>query len=252
MGHYDTQQVCLNGHQITDSVKKHPNGKKDFCNTCGAKTITTCQNCGAEIKGHYYTPGIVSMFSASIPSNCDSCGAEHPWTTASKSNATKAASSEAPSINDSIELIKLISQRFHMFARQMQNRHSNRSTLEFNDEYDVQDAFHAILKLHFDDVRAEEYVPSYAGSSSRIDFLIHDEEIAIEIKKTRNGLKDKEAGEQIAIDIQRYETHPKCKKLICFIYDPEGRIGNPTGIERDLTKKVNELQVITIVAPKGH
>ena len=32
--------------------------------------------------------------------------------------------------------------------------------LSVTDEYDVQDLFHAILLLHFDDVRAEEVTPS--------------------------------------------------------------------------------------------
>lgn len=38
--------------------------------------------------------------------------------------------------------------------------------------------------------------PSYAGGSKRMDFLLKDGEIAIEVKMMiRNGLKDKEIGE---------------------------------------------------------
>ena len=85
-----------------------------------------------------------------------------------------------------------------------------------------------------------------------MDFLLHDEEIAIEIKKTRQGLKDKEVGEQLIIDKERYKSHPKCKTLICFIFDPEHRIGNPPAIEKDLTKKDGELQVLAIISPNDH
>ena len=65
----------------------------------------------------------------------------------------------------------------------MKNRHDKRAPLEIDDEYDVQDALHAILKLHFKDIREEEYTPSYAGSSSRVDFLLKEEQIVIEVKK---------------------------------------------------------------------
>lgn len=93
----------------------------------------------------------------------------------------------------------------------MRRRHSSRSTLEVTDEYDVQDLLNAILRLHFDDVRPEEWTPSYAGGNNRMDFLLKDDEISIEVKMTRDGLKDKELGEQLIIDIAKYKEHPNCK-----------------------------------------
>lgn len=249
---YDVQQVCINGHQISDSIRSYPQHKKDFCDRCGAKTISKCEKCNKDIKGHYHLDGVITSRSAKVPSNCDSCGSPFPWTEAQKQNAVNAAIKMEPSKEDQIELIKQICRKFPLFARQIQNRHSNRNTIEFNDEYDVQDALHAILKLHFKDIRPEEYVPSYAGGSSRMDFLLHDEEIAIEIKRTRQGLKDKEVGEQLIIDKERYKSHPKVKTLICFIYDPEHRIGNPPAIEKDLTKKDGELQTLAIISPNDH
>jgi hypothetical protein len=74
--------------------------------------------------------------------------------------------------SSAIEKVKLIINRFHQVVRQLQARHSNRNTLEIGDEYDVQDLFHALLKLYFDDIRPEEYTPSYAGSASRVDFFV--------------------------------------------------------------------------------
>lgn len=67
----------------------------------------------------------------------------------------------------------------------------NRETLKIEDEYDVQDLLHALLLLYFDDVRAEDY----AGKSSRMDFLLKNERVVIEVKKTRLGLADKELGD---------------------------------------------------------
>lgn len=99
-------------------------------------------------------------------------------------------------------LISIIS-RFHTVARQLRDRHSNRPTLEINDEYDVQDLFHALLKIHFNDIRSEEVAPSYAGGSSRMDFLLKDEKLVVELKKTSQSLGAKEIGGQLLVDIQR-------------------------------------------------
>ena len=147
--------------------------------------------------------------------------------------------------------IKKICNRFHLIASQIKVRHENRPTIEIEDEYDVQDLLHAILKLEFNDIRPEEWTPSYAGKSSRVDFLLKEEKIIIEVKKARKGLAGKEVGDQLLIDIARYKTHPDCKYLVCFIYDPKDIITNPRGLENDLTKTENDVEIITIITPKG-
>lgn len=141
--------------------------------------------------------------------------------------------------------------RFHFVARQLQARHGNRSTLKIRDEYDVQDLFGSILRIDFDDVRKEEWTPSYAGKSSRVDFLLKRENIIVEIKKTRTSLAAKEVGDQLLIDIARYKAHPACNTLVCFIYDPEGRIGNPAELEDDLRGLHDRIDVHVVIAPKG-
>ena len=132
------------------------------------------------------------------------------------------------------ETLERIFSRFHKVARQLRNRHDNRNTLDIEDEYDVQDLLHALLQLYFDDIRAEEWTPSYAGKCARVDFLLKNEKIVIEVKKTRKSLNDKNLGDELIIDIERYKSHSDCEKLICFVYDPEGRIGNPNGVMNDL------------------
>lgn len=140
---------------------------------------------------------------------------------------------DASTIDVDAELRRIFS-RFHRVARQLRSRHNSRNTIEVNDEYDVQDLLHALLRLYFDDVRPEEWTPSYAGKSARMDFLLKNERTVIEVKKTRQGLADKELGDQLIVDVDRYKIHPDCEKLICFVYDPEGRIGNPDGMMKDL------------------
>lgn len=146
--------------------------------------------------------------------------------------------------------IALVCNRFHSFVSQLRHRHDDRPTIDVTDEYDAQDVLHALLRLYFDDVRAEEWTPSYAGAASRVDFLLKQQSTVIEVKKTRKGLDAKRIGEQLVIDIARYQSHPDCKQLFCFVYDPDGRIFNPAGIENDLSRKVDELSVNVIIAPK--
>ncbi len=150
---------------------------------------------------------------------------------------------------DSMECIRRICERFHLVARQLRYRHDERDTLDINDEYDVQDLFHSLLHLFFEDIRSEQWTPSYAGKSSRIDFVLKQEQIVIEIKKTRKGFGAKEVGSQLIEDIERYQSHPSCNTLICFVYDPDGKIANPRGIENDLAKTQENFLVKVFIRP---
>jgi len=151
-------------------------------------------------------------------------------------------------LNKDLQLANLFD-KFHSIVKQLLNRYNGRNTLDINDEYDVQDLLHSLLKLYFSDIRAEEWTPSYAGGSSRMDFLLKEEKIVIEVKKTRKGLGDKELGKQLIEDKEKYKVHPDCKKLICFTYDPEGRIVNPKGIQNDLNNQEPEFEVEIIIKP---
>jgi REase_DpnII-MboI len=59
-----------------------------------------------------------------------------------------------------------------------------------DDEYDLQYVFGALLALASDDVRPEEWTPSYAGGSARVDFLLKDENVVLELKRTRDGRRE--------------------------------------------------------------
>ncbi len=157
-----------------------------------------------------------------------------------------------PKKPDALQIIKNICSRFDYVARQLRVRHQNRVTLDIKDEYDVQDLFHALLHLHFDDIRPEEWTPSYAGGSSRMDFLLKVEQIVIELKKTRKGMSTQDVRDQLILDKEQYKNHPDCKCLICFVYDPDGYVKNPRGFESDLTEENEKLKTVVIVAPKGH
>jgi hypothetical protein len=156
------------------------------------------------------------------------------------------------SMPDALETMVTICQRFHLVARQLSDRYGGRETLTIRDEWDALDLLHALLRLFFDDIRPEEWTPSYAGGPSKIDFLLKNEKIVIETKMTRQGRGARDIGGELLIDIGRYAAHPDCHTLICFVYDPDGHIGNPSGLENDLTRVHGDLHVKCIVAPKGH
>lgn len=89
---YDAAQVCINGHAINDSFRQHPTLNQDFCDKCGAKTITKCESCNAEIRGHYNVPGVAAIgFKYNPPKFCHNCGNSYPWTKAGLESAKELA-----------------------------------------------------------------------------------------------------------------------------------------------------------------
>lgn len=106
-----------------------------------------------------------------------------------------------------------------------------------------------LLVLEFEDVRAEEWTPSYAGGASRMDFLLRRERIVIEAKHTRDGLGSKELGDELAIDIVKYRSHQNCGTLFCFVYDTDGRVKNPRGLEDDLSHDRHGLTTLVRIRP---
>jgi len=152
--------------------------------------------------------------------------------------------------HEPLNVLQLVFDQFHRVVLQLRHRHADRDTLEVDDEYDVQDLLHALFCLWFEDVREEEWTPSYAGANSRVDFLLKSEQVIVEVKKTRKGLSDKEVGEQLIVDTARYHGHPDCKTLVCFVYDPEHRLKNPTGLERDLSGVKDGLPVHVFIRPE--
>jgi len=149
-----------------------------------------------------------------------------------------------------IDRVLNIANGFHSVATQLRRRYGNRESLKVTDEYDVQDLLHALLKVDFDDVRPEEYSPSKAGAASRLDFLLKAQKVVVEAKMASTTLTDKKIGEQLIIDIERYRAHPDCERLVCLVYDPEHHIRNPIGLERDLSRKEETIEVHVVVVPK--
>ena len=152
---------------------------------------------------------------------------------------------------DGIKYLEKLFSSFHKVAQSLRHRHSDRETLIIKDEYDVQDLLRGLLTIQFDDIREEDYSPSYAGGNSRVDFVLKNEKIVIATKMTNDGLRDKEIGSQLLIDIGRYRAHTDCKLLAIFIYDKGDHIRNKSGLIKDLQNmKSHDLDVKIFIDPK--
>lgn len=173
----------------------------------------------------------------------------HSTPTLSAQTSAGAASASAAE-TDHLNVSKKLCQRFHLVARQLRLRGEYRSTLNVEDESDAQDLLHALLRLQFDDIGTDEWTPGYTNGTPRTTFLLNHDRLAIVAKKTRAGLSAKELTDQVRTDIERYRARGRCTHLLCFVYDPEGRIGNPRGLERELASTGEEFTVDVVVAPK--
>jgi hypothetical protein len=170
--------------------------------------------------------------------------------TSSHPSLIPAVGASAAADTDGLSVTKRLCQRFHAVARQLRLRGEYRSTLSIEDEFDVQDLIHALLRQYFDDIGTDEWTPAYSDGAPRTTFLLDHDRLAVVVKKTRPGLSRKDLADQLHADGERYRGRGRCTQLLCFIYDPEGRIGNPRGLESELTSTSEHFTVDVVVAPK--
>ena len=98
---YDTAQICTNGHVINSCSVSIPYHNKNFCDRCGAPTLTNCQNCNALIKGYYHQSNVTALIyhtDLMLPSFCPDCGRSYPWTEA-RLKAAKELSDELDNLS---------------------------------------------------------------------------------------------------------------------------------------------------------
>lgn len=78
--YYDVAQVCLSGHVINDRARGRSEHNKKYCDKCGEKTITSCQDCGKNIRGDMAESPVYTDYTAPAPNYCIECGKSYPWT----------------------------------------------------------------------------------------------------------------------------------------------------------------------------
>lgn len=113
---------------------------------------------------------------------------------------------------------------------------SGRSALTIRDEYDMQDFVEVLLRSLYSDVRHEEWTPSLAGASARIDHFLREASTAVEVKVTRPGRGESAIRNELAVDILVYQHHPTVSTLIAVVYDIAGTFTNILGFEHDMSR----------------
>ena len=126
-------------------------------------------------------------------------------------------------------LLRGLRRAMHPLTHRRKGAHS----LTFDSEYDVQDLLHSLLRPWVADIRPEEFTPSYAGTSTRMDFLLPAYALVVELKFVRDRNHRRRIGDELIIDIEHYRRHPECRTLWCVIYDPNNFLQNGEGLKND-------------------
>ena len=116
----------------------------------------------------------------------------------------------------------------------LEHRRRGATSLTFESEPDIQDLLHSQLRPWVSDIRPEEFTPSYAGSATRMDFLLPAHKLVIEIKRVRDKAHASKVSDELIVDIEHYRRHPCCDRLWCAVYDLDLLIKNPAGMISDL------------------
>ena len=132
------------------------------------------------------------------------------------------------------ELLRIIIRGLPRAMQPLIHRRKGSQPLIFSSEYDIQDLLHTLLRPWISDIRPEEFCPSYAGSNTRMDFLLPAHNLVIETKRVRDKTHASKVGDELIIDIEHYRKHQNANHLWCVIYDSELYISNPKGLVSDL------------------
>lgn len=157
--------------------------------------------------------------------------------------------SETPfSEKEKMSILISIFQNFHRFAQQLKERQNHAKPILIENEYALQDFIHAILRLHFQNVKNEFPLPDYCGKTSRIDFYLKEERIGIEVKFVSENLKADNLRKQLIEDKAQYINSRCFDEIIFFIYDPQTLLNKPE-VFYDIEGHTNEYDIRVIVSP---
>lgn len=121
----------------------------------------------------------------------------------------------------SIEVVRQVLNNFSEAIKKIKTRRRGKDVFEFKDEYDVQDVLYVMLKPIFPKLKEEDPVPKVGSNSTRIDLILRDQKILIEVKMIKESDKDESKFiKQLKEDIQSYYSSEWMDHLFCFVYDP--------------------------------
>jgi REase_DpnII-MboI/Uncharacterized protein conserved in bacteria (DUF2321) len=230
----DTMQVCLNGHVITDRLRGDPESSRFHCERCGALTLACCPTCGTELPGAGDVLGLLPIGACPAPRYCPKCGVAFPW-------VRKPSTGFEP-----VAALETFLRRVPLVIRQLRWRQGDKAPFRVEDERDLEDMLRSLLPLRFDGVLLESRTPAYSPGN-RTDLLIAQEEIAVVAKWARKALEEPEIVRQCAEDVAYYRKRGSIRRLVVFVYDPEGSIRDCQKLENLGSDLADDLEFRCIV-----
>jgi hypothetical protein len=140
--------------------------------------------------------------------------------------------------NEKLSIIFSALDKFTSASKSLSERRKGKPTISLDDEYDIQDVLHVILRPHFPTIKIEEVV---SGNDTekflKIDFVVSDLKVAVECKCIRDIKHARSITKELNDDIQTYHRHQDCNYLIFFVYDQDLLISNPDTLEKNYTNE---------------
>jgi hypothetical protein len=143
------------------------------------------------------------------------------------------AGKKEPPPDADVALVERLCRRLPNAARILANRQRrNKAPYVVEDEYDVQDLLHSILRAYLKYSVQEDPLPKVAGTkSSRADVSIEELGILIEVKFVRGPDDQKAIFDDFSQDLVLYTAWKPLKTLFYLIYNA-GDLRDPEAIEK--------------------
>lgn len=139
-----------------------------------------------------------------------------------------------------LEYVLGVIDAFPACADILATRARKRPSFVIDDEYDVQDLFHALVRPAVPDLVPEDTTPKLAGKWSRLDFTSKATRLGFEIKHVKSVGHATTVREELLVDEATYHEHPYVDIVVAFISDPHRyiSIASRPAFERDLSQAV--------------
>jgi hypothetical protein len=138
--------------------------------------------------------------------------------------------------------------RLPAVVRELRWRQTDLPPFQVQDERDLEDLLRALLALHFEDVRPLSRTPTYS-TGTRTEFLLAPEQTVVVVKiASRHGRPCPDLAAQFAEDGRHHRDNKTCRRLVGFVYDPEGVVREPAALERAWSSGDDELDMRCVIA----
>ncbi|MCU0436363.1 MAG: hypothetical protein MUC49_00510 [Raineya sp.] len=119
-------------------------------------------------------------------------------------------------------VIKITNPKERYGGKTSNSQRKPKSIIKIEDEYDVQDILYVIFKSVFPNIKYENPLAKFGGTSTRLDFVLVEEGIIIEVKQiSESEISDKKFISQIKVDIESYHVLDYLNEIIFFVFAPK-------------------------------